>query len=200
MGLPNNDSPGVEISKCVALQDFIAYRVDGTGTSSARATFRIQGHATRTTTKSNNYAAAELVMKDVETVVPVTGETVALDGKDGADVALATAKTQAFYTGLGWDFTNTWTIAEGASFPTLKSGATSVKYPKQEVNTLKASASNGVLTVKGLVPGEKINVYTALGQVISSKTATSRETTLNLPTPGIYLVSSANRTIKVIGK
>jgi hypothetical protein len=197
LGLPSGDCPALKISNCVALQDFIAYRVEAGG---ERTSFRIQGHGTRVATRTNNYAATELVMKNIETPVSVTGANVALNGKDGADVPLATAKTSAFYEGLGWDFTNTWEIVEGASFPTLKRNSTGIKYPVQEVNTLNASAFKDVLTVKGLVPGEKLNVYTTLGQLISGKTATSPETTLSLPASGIYLVSSGNRTVKVINK
>jgi hypothetical protein len=199
LGLPvgSNDNPGQEISNCVALQDFIAYRT----ADAVRTSFRVQGHGSRNVTRTNNYAATELVMKDVETVVPVTGATVALDGKDGADVTLATAKTQAFYESLGWDFTNTWQINEGNAYPTLKGGLpTGFKVPQLDKNRLQVSAFNGVLTVKGLVPGEKLNVYTPLGQVVSGKTVTSTETTVSLPASGIYLVSSGNRTVKVINK
>jgi hypothetical protein len=198
LGLPSADSPLLEVYNCVALQDFISYKK--TASETGRTSFRIQGHDVRNVTRTNNYASAGLIMKDVETAVPVTGVTVAADGKDGADVALATAKTKAFYEGLNWDFTNTWEIVEGTSFPTLKSVPTGVKYPKTDVNSLKASAFNGVLTVKGLVPGEKLNVYTALGQAVSGKTATSPEATISLPASGIYLVSSGNQTVKVINK
>jgi hypothetical protein len=145
---------------------------------------------------TNCYAIDNMDFKTAgESVIKTSTDA---NSPDGADVTPAAAKTAKFYTDLGWDFTNVWTIEEGVSFPTLRQGTgTGIQLPRLAANTLKASALNGVLTIKGLVAGEKVRVYTSLGQTISERTATASETTVHLPVSGIYIVAAGNKAVKV---
>jgi hypothetical protein len=120
------------------------------------------------------------------------------NSSEGANKTLAELQAAATYTGLGWDFTNTWTIEEGVSFPTLKYGTTTGIQSPKTVNTLQASASNGVLTVKGLVAGEPVRVYTVQGTTIARQVATRSESTINLPATGVYIVTAGNKAVKVV--
>jgi hypothetical protein len=108
------------LSSCVALQTSIA-STPAEGSTSVPPTHRVRGFNTApslTNTLTNNYANAEMTI----TLAGVTAEIaeVGTDLNDGADVTLTDAKTQAFYTGLGWNFDNTWTIKAGTAYPTLK--------------------------------------------------------------------------------
>ncbi|MDR0863488.1 MAG: hypothetical protein LBO74_00970 [Candidatus Symbiothrix sp.] len=105
------------VTNSVALQTAIsAQRPGNYGGNPDQTAFRIRGSSTGTLT--NNYASDAIVITDsVGTVVPVTSTDAA--SPQGADVTLADAQTAAFYTGLGWDFTNIWEITAGG-FPTLK--------------------------------------------------------------------------------
>ncbi|MDR2806347.1 MAG: hypothetical protein LBB85_12075 [Dysgonamonadaceae bacterium] len=182
----------VEITNTVALQTELKFSDSATN---GRCSFRIQGYYSSDATLTNNYALSSMVLTDSINVVSVSGTTA--DSKDGADVALATAQTKAFYEGLGWDFASVWKIKEGESFPSLQAaGTTGISAPKTTASALKAFASKGVLTVRGAKPGEKINVYTVLGQKIHSGTAT----TISLPAGGIYVVTSGAQAIKIINK
>jgi hypothetical protein len=185
------------IKNSVALQTAIinstasatAWRVRG-----GNATSDTQVHAPVT----NCYAITDMDFKNDG--VTVTKSSTDANSADGADVTPAAAKTAAFYTGLGWDFTNVWTIEEGASYPTLRTNPVGNRSPESVNSALNAFAYNGVLTVKGLVEGEKVSVYTVLGQLVSSKVATASEVTVSLPAQGIYVVAAGNRSVKVVNK
>ncbi|MDR0832687.1 MAG: DUF4302 domain-containing protein [Candidatus Symbiothrix sp.] len=81
--------------------------------------FRVQGYTTKATL-TNNYANSGMQYLYNNTTAKTPTKNTAND-QDGADVALADAKTAAWYgTNLPtWDFTNTWKITNG-SLPTLK--------------------------------------------------------------------------------
>ncbi|MDR0863490.1 MAG: zinc-dependent metalloprotease [Candidatus Symbiothrix sp.] len=180
------DNAGTIIQHNVALQDNL--------TGSDANTVAILGSEVNTGTKEN-YSNAAMLLNGVAK----TDES----AKNGTAVSLNDAKTVAFYTTapLAWDFTDTWTITDG-SFPYFqweKAGNVGIELPKV-VNPLKASASNGILTVKGLVAGEFVRVYTLLGQTVSSWTATSTEKTISLPASGIYIVAAGNKAVKVLAE
>ncbi|KAA6300103.1 MAG: hypothetical protein EZS26_003754, partial [Candidatus Ordinivivax streblomastigis] len=98
------------VSGCVALQTSIASVLEA-------STHRVRGYVTAAAPLTNNYANAEMAI----TLAGVSAEIIGVgaDSDGGADVTLTDAKTQTFYTGLGWDFNSTWTIKAGA-YPTLK--------------------------------------------------------------------------------
>jgi hypothetical protein len=94
------DNAGTIIQHNVALQDHL--------TGSDANTVAILGSDVNTGTKEN-YSNDEMLLNGVIK----TDES----AKNGTAVSLADAKTAAFYTGLGWDFTGIWKIEEGASYP-----------------------------------------------------------------------------------
>ncbi|MDR0863487.1 MAG: DUF6383 domain-containing protein [Candidatus Symbiothrix sp.] len=192
-GITARKDASTEIRNSVALQTVVS------GIRPGISTFRVSGYTATTgsTLLTNNYAISTLALTDSANVV-VTPTVATVTGQNGADVTPAAAKTKAFYEGLGWNFTDIWTIAEGASFPTLKSVATGIQSPKSGAKTLKASVSNGALTVTGLTAGESVRIYTVVGQTVANVTATGTRTTINLPTSGIYIVSAGNQAVKVV--
>jgi hypothetical protein len=160
------------ISGSVALQSAISTNVATTNTH------RIKGGggdatATPPTTCSltNNYANSDMVFKDNGVIVNKTGSAT---NNEGANVTPATAKTQAFYAGLGWNFTDIWTIEEGVSYPTLKAtGATGINAPKVDdpiIEGLTKYYNLQGVEVSKEAPGVKIvkNIHTS-GAVSATK-------------------------------
>ena len=69
-----------------------------------------------------------------------------------------------------------------------------------EVPTLKAYASNGILTVSGLQAGEPVSIYSLSGQLVYKGVAKAETEQIPLNVNGIYIVATKNRTIKTIIK
>ncbi len=78
---------------------------------------------------------------------------------------------------------------------TIEDYATAVTQTKTVV--LKAEIHNGELQVSGLSKGKAWTVYDALGSIIYSDIAKSRDEIINLPLRGIYFVSCGDEVIKV---
>jgi hypothetical protein len=105
----------------------------------------------------------------------------------------AALKTQATFT--GWDFTTVWTLTEGVSYPVFGQGSSSaIHAPKLGASALKVSVKEGVLTVSEIAAGEQVTVYNVLGATIYRGT----ESTIALPTRGIYIVVAAGAKAKVV--
>jgi hypothetical protein len=69
-----------------------------------------------------------------------------------------------------------------------------------EVGELSAFSLNGTLTVKGLVAGEPFSVHNAQGVLIYRGIAKSSDATITVPVKGVYVVTSADKALKVINK
>ena len=84
-------------------------------------------------------------------------EIVAEDNKqNGTSYGEKTLKRSTTYIGIGWDFNNTWTIAEGESYPYLKA---QTDYP-----TVTSCEAGSKCLVKGTAPtGGKITVIAGEG-------------------------------------
>jgi hypothetical protein len=63
---------------------------------------------------------------------------------------------------------------------------------------LSAYGLNGILTVKGLTAGEPFSVHNAQGIFIYRGVAQGEETTIAAPVKGVYFVTSADKTLKVL--
>ncbi|MDR3219706.1 MAG: hypothetical protein LBU22_12165 [Dysgonamonadaceae bacterium] len=145
---------------------------------------------------TNNYGYVGMVVLRSGASATITSSAT---GAGGLNKTLAELKSRSTYTGLGWDFTNIWQIEEGLSFPTLKGvgGSTGIK-TAPVVNTLKASASNGILRITGLVAGETLRVYTLQGVNIWSRTVKSLEQNIPVQGHGIYIVVAGEKHVKVV--
>ncbi|MDR0863494.1 MAG: M12 family metallo-peptidase [Candidatus Symbiothrix sp.] len=142
-----------------------------------------------------NFSNSEMLLNGVQITYPDP-----INEKNGAAVTLVDAKTAAWYAANlpSWNFTNTWAITDG-SLPILKwetTGDVAIESPKV-IYTLRASASNGILTVKGLVTGESVRVYTVTGQTVANQMAKNSEQTIQLPAYGVYIVVAGNKAVKV---
>jgi len=56
---------------------------------------------------------------------------------------------------------------------------------------------NGSLHISGLTSGQLWSIYNASGQLVHQSLAASEEENVKLPEPGIYIVTSGNKTVKV---
>jgi hypothetical protein len=180
------NNAGTIIQHNAALQDAL--------TGSEANTVAILGNEVNTGTKEN-YSNSEMLLNSVKKTD--TG------AKNGAGVTLAAAKTQTVYTTapLTWNFTDIWAIDEG-DYPRFQWETASVPNGIESTpvvnSTLKASAINGVLTVKGLSAGEVVRVYTIAGQTVATQIATSEEAIISVPNQGIYIVAAGSKTVKVV--
>ena len=101
---------------------------------------RITGHLSSSGILSNNYAWDELV----DPIGEISWINKTLDGIDGADVSMQTARTALFWTAtMGWD-ANVWTIAND-TFPVLKTSEPEVPMP------VLVSVSHNSITVNAPV-------------------------------------------------
>jgi hypothetical protein len=64
-------------------------------------------------------------------------------------------------------------------------------------NPLHTWIQNGSLHVSGLTPGKSISVYTSAGAEDYHSIATSNEMSIKLKAPGVYIVHSEGKTVKV---
>ena len=67
------------------------------------------------------------------------------------------------------------------------------------IPTLKAVYDNGALTVGGLNVGDELNVYNISGGLIYNVRVKTSEVRVNIE-PGIYIVTSGKRVVKVLVK
>ena len=63
--------------------------------------------------------------------------------------------------------------------------------------TLKAYASNSILTISGLQTGKPVSIYSVSGQLVYSGIAKAETEQIPLNANGVYIVTSKNQTIKV---
>jgi hypothetical protein len=98
---------------------------------------------------------------------------------------------------------NTFTFTMPAHHITIAavfSIATGIKDLKvdKDINDLKAFAQNGTLYLNGLTTGQYWSVYTVTGLLVNQGIAGSDKATIPLPGPGMYIVTSGVKTVKVV--
>lgn len=83
---------------------------------------------------------------------------------------------------------------------TLKGGqiVTGINTPKFEGNKVRCDVSNNILTISNLESGDKVEVYSILGTLISSQKTTSDVLALPLNGKGIFIVKTKTTTTKVV--
>lgn len=105
----------------------------------------------------------------------------------------------------GSDVTSDWNVADGYTTPAITGESTlSVSFElvssiaNQTVSRLKAySREEGVLTLEGLAVGEQVYIYSAEGKLETSFNCSSSTARVNLSADAIYVVNTANGTVKV---
>ena len=68
----------------------------------------------------------------------------------------------------------------------------------QKYKPLRVFTSNGLMHISGLIPGETIYIYNALGGLVYQGTATGNEMDISLNVKGIYVVRAGDRAVKAI--
>ncbi len=83
---------------------------------------------------------------------------------------------------------------------TLKDGqvVTGINTPKFDAKKAYCEVSNDILTISNLEPGDKVEVYSVLGTLISSQKATSDMLALPLNGKGLFIVKTKTGTTKVV--
>lgn len=105
----------------------------------------------------------------------------------------------------GGDVTAEWSATDGYTTPMITGESTlSVSFElvnsvaNQTISRLKAySREEGVLTIEGLTAGEQVYIYSAEGKLETSFNSSSSTVKVSLPTDAIYVVNTANGTVKV---
>lgn len=105
----------------------------------------------------------------------------------------------------GGDVTSDWSAADGYTTPTITGESTlSVSFElvnsvaNQTISRLKAySREEGVLTIEGLTAGEQVCIYSTEGKLEASFNSSSSTVNVSLPTDAIYVVNTANGSVKV---
>ncbi len=135
------------------------------------------------TTLTNNYYNATMDISDpIDTPYP-----------DITSIAKSILDLQkkATYEGLGWDFTNIWTIQEGKSFPLLKNVTVPTAIQTIESDrTYNVSSSANQIIVTGL-QNATVTVYNINGMQIAQKNNLKENVTIPVSAQGIYLVRIA---------
>ena len=73
--------------------------------------------------------------------------------------------------------------------------------PTAKVSEIYAYADNNVLTVKNLLPGDKVQVLDLTGRIIASGVASGNTYSVNLSQKGVYIVNArGGKTLKVLNK
>ncbi len=83
---------------------------------------------------------------------------------------------------------------------TLENGqiVTGINTPTFEGNKVRCNISNNLLTISNLESGDKVEVYSILGTLISSQKATSDVLALPLNGKGVFIVKTKTTTTKVV--
>ena len=206
IGLIDKSNSTVTITNSVSTGDISS---EGSGDVHVSAPF-IGGNGSGTTANAKITFSDNLHNSEA-TIHPVYNETVNWPGKnttaDGGNVTESTGhlneylKTQAPYEGLGWNFSDTWTMLNGAvyKYPVLAtvpvsdailSGTTvGIESVRDERPTVEVRAAGGVLVISGTEAGAIVSVYDTRGVAVASATAAGTEVSLELPSAGFYIVS-----------
>ena len=124
-------------------------------------------------------------------ILPAVGDTVYVRLKKGLPIGITTDETTKV------SITSTGFISKYIQFK----GNSVLELAVKNVNSsnIKCYAANGTLFIQGVEPGKQIEIYNNLGQKVKSATAIDN-TSIALPTKGIYFVKSDGFVQKVIFK
>jgi hypothetical protein len=99
----------------------------------------------------------------------------------------------------GFNFSAVWNINEGQGYPFLRNtGVPTSNDERPAATPLQAYAADGALHIRGLAAGERFDVHNIRGQAIYSSRATGETQTVALPSAGVYVVTTAGQSVKVI--
>lgn len=126
-----NDGENAVIKNCAAMNNKIDLTFESQSAQSGGYGQRIIGGIKNgaPAPELNNYALKTMQVSLNNKPQPVSDDIMNGVGKPGADLTKAST-----YQELGWNFTNTWTIVEGESYPSLKNNAANVMKPGEDLN------------------------------------------------------------------
>ena len=126
-----NDGENAVIKNCAAMNNKIDLTFESQSAQSGGYGQRIIGGIKNgaPAPELNNYALKTMQVSLNNKPQPVSDDIMNGVGKPGADLTKAST-----YQELGWNFTNTWTIVEGESYPSLKNNAANVMKPGEDPN------------------------------------------------------------------
>jgi hypothetical protein len=136
-----------------------------------------------------------------------------LTNTGGEDATLAQIKNEAFYTGLGWDFTDVWTLGNGNyPLPVLK-GLNKSLQPKVapahvpggnslidgvNVGVFGVTYKDGQLLITNKPANVPVEIYDYTGRLLLKKP----ESSINISSlnSGIYVVKAGSEAVKIVKK
>ena len=126
-----NDGENAVIKNCAAMNNKIDLTFESQSAQSGGYGQRIIGGIKNgaPAPELNNYALKTMQVSVNNVSQKVYDDIMNGVGKTGADLTKASS-----YQELGWNFTNTWTIVEGESYPSLKNNAANVMKPGEDPN------------------------------------------------------------------
>ena len=148
------------------------------------------------------------LLSNIPNMQPQTSETSIIEDVTMAGLVPAIAGTDSFPTGTNGFFKFTVTLTCGESIlttdeiPGVILSSPYVEAPissntKPQIECLQAYKHNGILYVRGLIPGNPWYIYSISGTLIYCNTASSDEANICLSNPGVYIVKTGSQTVKV---
>ena len=180
LGLMDRNSANNKVENCVNLSSTLS-RTDGTNNVYRIADSNGNGSLT------NNYSLSSTLVSGA-TILNTDGEY-GTGKKHGADISANDEKTENFYTGLGWNFTDIWTFTSASEYPQLKVfiADVSTATDKTEQSKYQIFTSKNTVRISNLPENALVSIYNIEGRKISKEKA-SGEYTSQLPSKGFYIV------------
>lgn len=156
------DADGGKVEKTVCLSPALS--------SNENTSFRIINTKGRSVTLADNYSLSTTIVKGA--IVEVTDTEYGANKGHGANITGGDekAKDAAFYTTLGWNFTDVWVFKSGVDYPVLKrftaDDPTSIQ-PDVTNSQISHSVVNDVLSIRGMEEGSDVAIYSINGQLLS---------------------------------
>ena len=202
VGLVDKSNTTIDINNCVSIGDIASV---GNGSPHAVNAF-IGGNGAGSAPNAkinftNNIANENATLKvdgDNSQAWPTKNKTVEGGSiEDATRMNAVLLKKADTYTGLGWDFSEIWTIAPNNAeypYPVLKK----LGSVHTDINNIVVDDTKGeyvitivgnVLTVTGIKATAKVYVTNVVGQQINTATVCGKDVTFILPGQGVYIVT-----------
>ena len=202
-GVVTNRYSGVNASARIHVGGVVGFVNGGSVATSVAANNSIVGEAT-----CGELSVGRVVGYSSEIVSNCYGKEAIIVGGggdnavSGGEVSVAELTSGIFYTNLGWDMDEIWSIKEGVELPKLRaipeeSMAIDAPNISQTYNRVTVYREGNELIVDGADIGETISVYNLSGIMVTSQKATGSISRVSFPLSGVYLIKLKDHTMKI---
>jgi len=181
LGLMDANSANNKVENCVNLASSLS-RTDGTGNVYRIADSNGNGSLI------NNYSLSTSTVSGA-VILDNDGEYGATK-KHGVNIATNDEKSESFYVGLGWDFTNVWKFASSSDYPVLKVFPTEIttQLEKADAIDFQILVKRNTLRISQIPSNTIVTILNIDGRTVSKTNATN-EFSYQLPAKGCYIVN-----------